>query len=137
MEEENLIITGYTKKPIEIDFNKCKISEDINYEVDHAAHFFGFYACMAEIVEDKYRAYKFKFDTWRASLLAEEMSRSGKKMTEGEKELFIFNTPKYSEFQIVGNRIKRDFEILKAYASALEIKASMVQSKSANRRKEL
>ena len=137
MNEENLIIEGYTKKPIVIDFDRCRISEDIGYELDHAAREYGFYAVMSEVVEDKYRAYKFKFDTWRAEILLMETNKTGKKMTEGEKELFVINAPKYAEFQAVGNRIKRDFEVLKAYASALQIKASLVQSKSANRRKEL
>lgn len=129
--------------PEKISFHVKKlltITEDIDYEVDHAAAEYGFYAVLAEKAETRYSKMKFAFDQWKAQVetrtLIEKKKDGEKPLTEAQMKAYVMAQPKYVTYQNALQKLDHELRVLKIIAKALELKAGQIQTKSSNRRSE-
>jgi hypothetical protein len=143
-------IDGLMPEPIVVDLKKAlKISEDIDFEVDHAAYFFGHYAVLAEKADIRYERLKFSFEEWQSNFEArlyrerdEEIKSNAnddkkiKQYTEAQLKAIVRAEPKYSAYRSRLLKLDHDRKILRAIKDALSDKVSLIQTKAANRRKE-
>lgn len=116
------------------------VTEDIDTEVDRAAHMFGFYAVLSEKAESRYAQLKYKYDSWlsdqKAGMRKTREAKSMRALKESDIMGEIRRLPKYHSYQKVLLEYEREKGILKALAKAFEIKCNLVQTKAANRRSE-
>jgi hypothetical protein len=112
----------------------------MDYEVDHAAAEYGFYAVLAEKAETRYSKMKFSFDQWKATVetrtLIEKKKAGEKPLTEAQMTAYVMAQPKYITFQNMLQKLDHELRVLKIVAKALEIKSNQIQTKSSNRRSE-
>jgi hypothetical protein len=119
---------------------ELKISEDLDREVDTAARTYGFYAILAEKAESRYQRMEFAFKTWSAEVEAREAKSrelaKEKPYTEARMKAFVRSQPKYKHFQLKLIEYGEQKRILTIIAKSFELKAELVRTKAANRRKE-
>jgi len=129
--------------PEKVSFHVKKIltiSEDIDYEVDHAAAEYGYYAVLAEKAETRYSRMKFSFDQWKAQTetrtMIERKTAAEKPYTEAQMKAYVMSQPKYVTYQNALQKLDHEMRVLKIIAKALEMKGGQIQTKSSNRRSE-
>ncbi len=128
-------------KPVQISLKEeLMISEDIDSEVDRAAHIYGYYAVLAEKAESRLQKLRYAYDIWRAEIeknKTQEMRDDGEKpYTVGQMDAFVKAHPKYHSYQAKMTELEEHRRILKVIAKAFELKSEMVRTKAANRRTE-
>jgi len=142
-EEKELIYRVEKLLPTTVVVNVKKslaITEDLDTEVDRAASVYGYYAILAEKSETKYQRIKLGIETWEAETKARKdrecATAQEKKLTESQMNAYIKSQVKYKAFRLKMIELQEQKRILKVLAFAFEKKADLVQTKSANRRKE-
>jgi hypothetical protein len=128
--------------------DQLKLSEDIDSEVDKAAGVYGYYAVLSERAETRYQKMKLAFEKWQAETESryfhekrEEIKSSSKDLklkmpTEAQMKAYVRTQSKFRAYQIRLIEYDEHRRILKVLARAFEMKIHLVQTKSANRRKE-
>lgn len=129
--------------PDTIEFSlkeELSISEDIDSEIDRAAHKFGWYAVLAEKADTRYQKLDFAFNKWKSITKTNELKRreleKNKKLTKEQMDDFIQSRPLFAAYQLKLIKYGDNKRILRSIAKAMDIRCSMVQTKAANRRKE-
>ena len=119
---------------------ELSISENIDNEVDKAAHLFGFYAVLAEKAESRYQRLDFAFGKWVSQTKTNETKRRElsniKKLTKDQLEDFVKSQPMCQAYKLNLIKCDNDRRILRSIAKAVELRCSLVQTKAANRRRE-
>jgi hypothetical protein len=146
---KNLVveIEGLLPDNVEINLEKSlKITNDLDYEVDHAAYTFGYVAVLSEKAEDRYERLKFSFENWQAELEArlfkqreEEIKQSESKLkpyTENQMKALVRAEPKYKLYKQKLLKLDHDRKVLKVFADSLAKKKDLIQTKCSNRRNE-
>ena len=113
------------------------ISEDLGREVDQTAAQFGYYAVLAEKAEARFQMTKLAFDLWRAKTEDVISAEYGPFKTVKELDRKVMQLAKWRSFKTTLIEFEEHARILKQVAKAFEIKVNLVQTKNANRRKEL
>lgn len=117
------------------------ISEDLNREVDEAAATAAYWAVMAGRADAKLARLQFAFDMWRAEIekeLFQEREVAGlKPFTQGQLETHIKTHIEFRKLMVKILKLKQDVGDLKSLARAFEYKKDMIQTKSANLRREM
>lgn len=142
-------VEGLLPKKVVVSVKEqLKLTEDIDTEVDEAAGTFGFYAVLAERAETRYQKMKLAFDKWQAETESrylherrEEIRSAPKELklkmpTESQLKAYIRTQSKFRAYQIKLIEFDEHRRILKVLAKAFELKVNLVQTKSANRRRE-
>ena len=118
------------------------ISSDIGREIRRTASQFGYYAVLAEKAESRTRRAKLGFDLWRArtedeieTKMRAETGKGFSKVKDLTRELM--KLPKYKAYQLKLDEYEEQARVLKVVARAFEHKKDLVQTQSANRRREL
>jgi len=113
------------------------ISEDLGREVDQTAAQFGYYAVLSEKAEARYQITKLAFELWRAGVEENMVAEYGPFKTVKELDRKVMQLPKWRSFKMTLIEFEEHARILKQVAKAFEIKVNLVQTKNANRRKEM
>lgn len=117
------------------------ITENLDKEVDQAAAKFGFYALLSEKAETKYQKLKFRFESWKAAIESEEISRrfveKVKPATESQMKAFVSSHKEYKLYKERLLQLEEQCRVQKILARAFEIKKDLIQTKCSNRRSEL
>ena len=83
---------------------ELSISEDLDTEVDRAAHTFGWYAVIAEKADTKYQKLEFIFNKWKVETKTNELKRrelsNEKKLTKDQMEDFVQARPYFAALQL-------------------------------------
>lgn len=134
-------IKGLVPEPVVVSIQKqLSITEDLDSEVDRAARTYGYYAVLAEKAETRYQKMKFAYETWMAeveSRAAKERSDATlKPFTEAQMKAHVRSQAKYRAYQLKLIEFDEHRRVIRIIAKAFELKAEMVRTKAANRRKE-
>ena len=117
------------------------ISEDLDTEVDQAAYRFGYYAVLAEKAAGRASRLKMVLEFWEADetkKVIEERERDHKKpYTESQMKAYIHSNQFYKIRRYEIEQAAEQANILDQIARAFDKRTSMVQTKAANRRKEI
>lgn len=141
-------------KTLELEFDKIvpekvqinlreelEITEDIDTEVNEAAGTFGFYAVLAEKADQKMSQIRFECDKWvaeeRKRVQTERDLMEYKMFTEPQMMAHLNTTPQYLAYQKLLIKATGQRNMLRCISKAFELKASLVQTKAANRRSEI
>jgi len=134
-------VKGLLPDPVVISLEKqLRVSEDLDEEVDQAAHIFGYYAVLAEKAETRYSKMKFAYECWSAEIesrvITERQSLGVKPFTADQMKAYVRSQAKYRAYQLKLIEFSEHSRILKVISKAFEIKVELVRTKAANRRKE-
>jgi hypothetical protein len=117
------------------------ISEDMDTEVDRAAGYYGFFAVLSEKAESRYERLKAAFELWQseqtAMIFQEAKDGDEKKPTEKQVDARVKSHPKWKKFKFKLIELDEHKRVLKVIAKAMDKKADLIQTKSANRRSEV
>lgn len=117
------------------------ISEDIEREAKYAAYRFGYYAVLAEKAASKQRKLNISFELWQAEECARqraELEATGaKRIAQAQLDRLLQLHPKYRAYTVKIEEAKYHEGVLRSIAKAFEIKKDLVQTISANRRREI
>ena len=133
-------VEGLLPDPVKISLkDELLITEDIDSEVDKAAHKYGFYAVMAEKAESRYQKLKYAYEVWHAKVEKDRLltaKEEKEKLTGQQMQSFVKSRPKYHAYQSKLTELDEHRRILKSVAKAFEMKSEMIRTKASNRRAE-
>ncbi len=141
MKELKYKVDGLLPESVKISLkDELVISEDIDSEVDKAAHHYGFYAVLAEKAESRHQKLKYSYDIWSAQAEKDKAHSlkelKEKPLTVNAMQSFIRSHPKYHSYHSKLTELDEQRRVLKAVSRAFEMKSEMVRTKSSNRRVE-
>ena len=114
------------------------ISEDLDHEVDHCAALFGYYSVLAQKAQERLKRAETRFEIWLTHQQLEVMkTKDNSKFSKWEVDAEVKQLPKWWAFKEKINKFDCDAGVLKSISNAFEKKIGLVQTKNANRRKEL
>jgi len=131
-------IGGVAPDTVTVDIREdLTLSEDLERELDIAAANFGYYAVLAEKAAAKLERAKTSFELWKSVQGESLVEEHGNFKTLKEMERKISMMPKYRKYRLKICEYQENASVLSKIAKAFEIKSSMVQTKNANRRREM
>lgn len=120
---------------------ELNISEDIDSEVDKASATFGFYAVMSEKASARLSKLNFAFEKWKNKTQRDTIIQRDndglRKLTIKQMEEFLKSIPMYQSYQLRVVEYEEQRNILRSITKAFEFKCNLVQTKAANRRREI
>jgi len=138
MKELVVEIPGLVPDTVSVALKKdLTISEDLEHEVNRTASQFGYYAVLAEKAEARYNSIKLAFEVWRAGAEKEIIAAKGPFKTVKELDRIVIQRPKWRKYKALMNEYESYRGILKQIAKAFEAKKDLVQTRAADRRKEV
>lgn len=138
MKEYVVEIEGLVPETVVVALQKdLTIGRDLDNELDKAAALFGYYAVLAETAFSRVKAVETQFEIWEAKELRLIMREKDKPDPKWMLDIEVKALPKWFNYQNKIRQYAKEARILKAVATAFENKLKLVQTKNANRRKEL
>ena len=138
MREHVIEIEGLIPESVSVALKEdLTISEDLEGELNKTAALFGYYAVLAEKAFARVKNAQIHFDMWEARQLRSILRSKDKPDPKWIIDADIKALPKWFAYQEKIRQYEKEAKILKAIATAFENKLKLVQTKNANRRKEL
>jgi hypothetical protein len=138
MREHVIEIEGLVPESVTIALKAdLTIGEDLEGELNTVAALYGYYAVMAERAFTRLRRAETHFEMWEAQQVMHFMRSKEKPDPKWMIDADVKTLPKWHSYRDRICKYEGEAKILRAVASAFENKIKCVQTKNANRRKEL
>lgn len=132
-----LAIDGLLPEEIKISLRaELMISQDLERDVRRTAAQYGYYAVLAEKAESRYRRGKLAFDMWRSEY-EDELSQGASFKRVKDLTRLVMKHPKYKAWMLKLDKYQEQAGLMRAITKSFEHKKDLVQTMSADRRKEM